>query len=213
MLEQLLNDSRGAIALARAYREGKLPASIGAFAVTAATQHDNIAVRDLFDAFLPDDQRIQRLGDAIDAKQLLNLPGDAKRGQDLFFNAKGLACRNCHRVGQQGKALGPDLSHIAKKLNRAKLLDSLLEPSRDIDPKFVGWLVQTTSGQVLSGLLEKQSDREVVLRDAQGKEHQIAAGDIEEMFPTRTSLMPDRQLRDLTAQQAADLLQWLESLK
>ena len=176
-------------------------------------QHENIAVRDLFDPFLPDDQRIERLGDSIDSKQLLNLAGDANRGRELFLNGKGVSCRNCHRVGQQGKSLGPDLSQIGKKLNRAKLLESLLEPSREIDPKFASWQVLTTSGQVVLGLLEKRTDREVVLRDAEGKEHKLAADDIEDMFPQRTSLMPDRQLQSLTAQQAADLLEWLASLK
>lgn len=213
LLAELLNDPRGAIALARACRESKVPAFIRELSGAAATQHDNIAVRDLFDDFLPDAERIQRLGDAIDAKQLLSVKGDANRGRDLFLNAKGISCRNCHRVGEEGKSFGPDLSQIGKKLNREKLLESLLDPSREIEPKFAGWLVQTTSGQVLTGLLEKQTDQDVVIRDAEGKEHKLAKTDIEEMFPQRTSLMPDRQLRDLTSEQAADLLAWLESLK
>lgn len=213
LIGQLLQESKSALALARAYREGKLPTSIQPLTVTAARQHENIAVRDLFDPFLPDDQRIERLGDSIDPKQLLSLPGDADRGRDLFLNAKGVSCRNCHRVGEAGKALGPDLGQIGKKLDRKKLLESLLEPSREIDPKFASWQVLTTSGQVVSGLIEKRADEEVVLRDAEGKQHKLATGDIEEMFPQRSSLMPDRQLRDLTAQQAADLLEWLASLK
>ncbi len=213
LLAELFSDPRGAIALARACRESKLPAFLKAASVTTATQHENIAVRDLFDPFLPDEERIQRLGDSIDAKQLLSLEGDAGRGRELFLNAKGISCKNCHRIGEEGKPFGPDLNQIGKKLNREKLLESLLEPSREIDPKFAGWLVQTTSGQVLTGLLAKQTDQEVVLRDALGKEHKLAKGDIEEMFPQRTSLMPDRQLRDFTPQQAADLLRWLESLK
>lgn len=213
LVNQLLKDSKGALALAWAYRAGKLPKSIQKLSVDAAIQQESIAVRDLFDPFLPDDQRIERLGDSIDSKQLLSVPGDANRGRDLFLKAKGVSCRNCHRVGKAGKALGPDLNKIGKKLNRTKLLESLLEPSREIDPKFASWQVLTKTGQVVSGLLEKRTDREIVLRDVEGKEHKLAATDIEEMFPQRTSLMPDRQLRDLTAQQAADLLEWLSSLK
>ncbi len=213
LLDELLDDPRGAVALADAERDGRLPASISALVVTAAAKHDNIAVRDLFEPFLPDDQRIERLGDSIDAQQLLQVAGDAGRGRDLFFKAQGIQCRNCHRVGQQGQSVGPDLTQIGKKLNRAKLLESLLEPSREVDPKFAAWLVETDSGKVVSGLLVKRTDEEVVLRDPQNQEHHIAAAEIEEMFPQRTSLMPDRLLRDLTAQQAADLLAWLESLK
>lgn len=213
LLKELLNDPRGAIALARACREAKLSPFLKTLAAATATQHDNIAVRDLFDAFLPDEDRIQRLGDAIDPKYLLGLKGDVTRGRDLFLNAKGISCRNCHKVGEEGKSFGPDLNQVGKKLNREKLIESLLEPSRNIDPKFAGWLVQTAAGQVLTGLLESQNEQEVVLRDAEGKLHKLAKGDIEEMFPQRTSLMPDRQLRDLTSEQAADLLEWLESLK
>ena len=213
LLAELLGDPRGAVGLRRAVTSHKLPASLTKQTIETAALHENIAVRDLFETFLPDYQRIERLGDSIDAQKLLVMPGDVGRGRDLFLNASGVACRNCHKVGTQGKSVGPELTQIAKKLDRAKLLESLLEPSKTIDPKFATWLVQTKSGKVHSGLLIEQSDTEVVLRDAQNTDHRISAAEIEELFRLQTSLMPERLLRDLTPQQAADLLAWLESLK
>ncbi|MBI1311100.1 c-type cytochrome [bacterium] len=210
---ELLSTARGAVALRRALQNDRLTPTLSELVIKAATQHDNIAVRDLFESFIPDDQRIERLGDSINATQLLAMPGDVARGRDLFLNASGVSCRNCHRVGTQGKSVGPELTQIGKRLDRAKLLESLLEPSKTIDPKFATWLVQTSSGKVLSGLLIEQSDTKVILRDAQNKDHEIPADDIEEIFRQRTSLMPERLLRDLTPQQAADLLAWLESLQ
>ena len=53
----------------------------------------------------------------------------------------------------------------------------------------------------------------MVLRDSKGKEIILAAKDVEELRPSRASLMPDGQLADLTAQEAADLIEYLHSLK
>ncbi len=210
---ELLADARGAILLARATREGRLPDSIHDQVLAAATAQDNVAVRDLFEPFLPDDQKIQRLGDSINAKELLQLAGDANRGRDLFLNGKGIQCRNCHRAGSEGKPLGPDLDGVGKRLNREKLLESLLEPSRSIEPKYAAWLIETAEGKVFTGLLVKRTDEEVILRDTQNKEHHFKSDEIDGMYPQRTSLMPERLLREMTAQQVADLLAWLETLK
>jgi hypothetical protein len=56
-------------------------------------------------------------------------------------------------------------------------------------------------------------ERGVVLRTSEGREITVAAWDVEELRPSRASLMPDRQLADLTAQEAADLIEYLASLK
>ncbi|MBM79010.1 MAG: hypothetical protein CMJ78_00250 [Planctomycetaceae bacterium] len=213
LITELLSNSEGAVTLNRALRDGRFPQSINDQIVKLATRHDNIAVRDLFESFVPADQRIARLGDSIDSQALLKVKGDAKRGFDLYLNAQGVSCRNCHKVRNQGRAVGPNLDGIGKKRTRVQLLDSLLTPSKEIEPKFAAWVVRTESGKAFTGLLVERSDERVVLRDPQNKEHQIAAEEIDEMFRQRKSLMPDRLLRDLTAQQAADLLAWLESLK
>lgn len=213
LVNELLADPRGAVALARAERQRRFPPAVQEVLISTATQHESIAVRDLFEPFLPDDQKTERLGDSIDAGKLLQLAGDAERGKDLFLNAKGIQCRNCHRVGKQGKPLGPELTHIGKKLNKEKILENLLDPSRTIDPKFAAWLVETDEGKVFTGLLVRRNDEQIVIRDSQNKELTFEAAHVEGIFPQRKSLMPDRLLRDLTAQQAADLLAWLESLK
>jgi putative heme-binding domain-containing protein len=77
----------------------------------------------------------------------------------------------------------------------------------------VTYLVETTDGKVHTGLLASKTDKEVVLRTAQDKEVRIPAGKVERLAPQRTSLMPELLLRDLTAEQAADLLEFLASLR
>ena len=121
--------------------------------------------------------------------------------------------RNCHRVRKQGKALGPDLDGVAKKNDRRALLESILQPSRKIDPKFRAYLVETVQGRVHTGLLVSKSDKQVVLRDAAGKELRVAAEDVEMIVAQPKSLMPELLVKDMTAQQLADLLAFLETLK
>lgn len=213
LIKELLADPRGAISLLRAQREMRIPEAVSKAVIQAATRHESIAVRDLFEPLLPDDQKTERLGDSIDAGQLLQLTGDAARGQQLFLKGDGIQCRNCHRFGKQGKQLGPDLTQIGKKLTREKILENLLDPSRTIDPKFAAWLVETNEGKVFTGLLVSRNEDEIVIRDSQNKQLRFKTENVDGIFPQRKSLMPDRLLRDLTAQQAADLLAWLASLK
>jgi len=175
--------------------------------------HPDPAIRDLFERFIPEEQRVKRLGDSIKTADILRLSGDAERGKAIFFQTAGLQCKNCHKIGEEGQPLGPDLTQIGKKLDKPKLLESILEPSKTIDPQFVPHLVETREGEVISGLLVRQSDAEVVLKKADGKEAAIAAKEIERLVPQQKSLMPELLLRDMTAQQAADLLEFLSALK
>lgn len=213
LIEELLAAPDSALLLTKAVREQNLPRSITDQVVSAAAAHTNAAVRDLFEVFLPEEQRAKRLGEAIDPKHILALTGDQKRGRHLFHEVATVQCRTCHRIGGQGGELGPDLSTIGKKLTRPKLLESILEPSKEIDPKWTTWLVESSSGRVYTGLLIEQSGEKVVIRDAQNKQYTLRPDEIEGMYPARNSLMPDLLLRDFTAQEVADLLAYLESLK
>ena len=93
------------------------------------------------------------------------------------------------------------------------MLDSILQPSKKVDPKFRAYLVETVQGRVHTGLLVSKSDKAVVLRDATGKDLRVAAEDIEMIVAQPKSLMPELLVKDMTAQQLANLLAFLESLK
>jgi putative heme-binding domain-containing protein len=93
------------------------------------------------------------------------------------------------------------------------LLESIFEPSKTIDPKFQAYIVETKAGRVHSGLLRKRTDEEVVLIDPGGKETRIPASEIELIASQRKSFMPELLLRDMTAQQVADMLAFLSTLK
>jgi putative heme-binding domain-containing protein len=189
-----------------------LPPALHDEVVNAAYAHTDPQIRDLFERFVPAEKRVKRLGSVIDVAQLLAVPGDAERGHALFGSA-ATQCKNCHHVGELGGKLGPELTHIAKTYNRAQVLEKLLDPSKKIDPKFVAYIVRTSNGKSYLGILVEKTDRDVILRDAEDKEIHIPASDVDQMVKQSHSLMPEQQLRDLTAQQAADLLSYLQSLK
>jgi len=213
LLGELLATPEGAMLLARAVRSEGLPAGIQELAVAAAAKHEDLTTRDLFESFLPADLRTKRLGDTVDPADILKLTGDVSAGRDLFAKSTTVQCQSCHKIGDVGKELGPDLSHIGKKLDRAKLLASILEPSQEIDPKFQSWLVETKAGKVFTGLLVRKDDEDVVIRDAKLKELSFKTADLEGVFPLRKSLMPELLLREMTATQVADLIAYLGSLK
>ena len=182
--------------------------AILATAVTAPEE-----VRGLFERFIPADQRPKRLGTKIDPRTILSVKGDAERGRRLFFESSGVQCRSCHAIGGRGDSYGPDLSRIAAKLTRDKLLESILEPSKEIDPKFAGVIVQTDQGAVYSGLLVEKTADAVVLRDAQRAEVRLRAASVQQMATQKTSIMPEQLLQSLTAAEAADLIEFLSTLK
>jgi putative heme-binding domain-containing protein len=131
----------------------------------------------------------------------------------VFFETSGISCKNCHRIDKEGKEIGPDLTLIAKKNDRAQLLESILEPSKRIDPKYVTYLAEAKDGRQAVGILVKKDAEEVVLKDAQDKLVQLPAKELERIVPQSQSLMPDLLVRDMTAQQVADLLAYLSTLK
>jgi putative heme-binding domain-containing protein len=213
LIDPLLASTGSALQLVHALAVAPPPARVREAAVARAAGSESADVRDLFERFLPEEQRVKRLGAVVKPEQILSLPGDAGRGRRLFFEASGVQCRNCHRIGGQGTEVGPDLDQVGKKYDRAQILDNILDPSRQIDPKYLTYLLETKQGQTYTGILVTKDAARVVLKDANNKQVEVRAADVELMVPQQKSLMPDLLLRDLTAEQVADLTAFLSSLK
>ncbi len=169
-------------------------------------------VRDLFEGYLPADRRVKKLGPNPKPATILDRTGDATRGAELFRAARS-QCTNCHQVAGVGKNVGPDLTSIGKTRTRDHLLESLLEPSKKIELPYQAYLLRTVDGRALTGTLVRKTAAETVLKTADGTEVRVAAADIETVQPSRDSLMPAGLLADWTAQEAADLLAYLEARK
>ena len=212
-ISQLLSSTSSALMLATAMGENQLPDGVRTQVLAAAMALPNNQVRELFERFVPDDQRPKRLGSVIRPEQILQKKGNPERGREIFFKSAGLQCASCHRIAGVGSTLGPDLSAIGKKATRAQILESILEPSKFIDPKYVTYLIETTDGKVLTGLLVSKTDQEIVLKMAGDKEIRVPANVVASLLPQQKSLMPELLLRDVTLEQAADLLEFLAGLR
>jgi putative heme-binding domain-containing protein len=211
--EKLLASPKSALFAARKLGRGEMKPAERDELLAAAAKLSAGPVRDLFEGYLPSDEKAGRkLGSNPRPQTILALKGDSGRGEKLFWS-EAAACGNCHKVGDRGKPVGPDLSSIGKMRPREELLESILEPSRRIEPKYATYVAQTADGRSTIGLLVKRDAKEVVLRDGQNQEIILAAKNVESLQPSRTSLMPDGQLTSLTAQEAADLLEYLATRK
>jgi putative membrane-bound dehydrogenase-like protein len=138
--------------------------------------------------------------------------GDAAAGERLFFHPRGPRCYACHRVDGRGEAIGPDLSRVGAALSRDKLIDSILEPSKEIAPAFTTWIIVTRDGKTRTGLIvDVGFDSTLTLADAQGKREVIQRLDVEERVASPVSIMPADLHTRMTRQEFQDLLAFLES--
>ena len=212
VIDRLLQTSSGALDLMTALEERRLPESVRALVLTQVAAHPQPNVRDLFERFLAPEQRVKRLGTDFKPETLLAMKGDAKQGREIFFELGGGLCRQCHQVNGEGENLGPDLSRIATKYDRAATLEQIIHPSKSIEPQYVTYLLKTAK-EDYTGFIVNRTDREIVLKDAQKQEVRVRAADVKKLSPQAVSTMPEGLLSGLTAQQAADLLEYLATLK
>jgi putative heme-binding domain-containing protein len=143
---------------------------------------------------------------------LRNGRGDTAAGERLFFHPRGPRCYACHRVDGRGEAIGPDLSHVGAALGRDKLIESILEPSKEIAPAFATWVIMTRDGKTRTGMIVDVSfESTLTVADAQGKREVIRRLDVEERAASPISIMPADLHARMTRQEFLDLLAFLES--
>jgi putative heme-binding domain-containing protein len=140
--------------------------------------------------------------------------GNPVAGERVFFHASGPRCASCHQIDGRGGKVGPDLSAIGAALNRERLIESILEPSKEIAPRFVSWNITTRDGKLHTGVIvDEGPNSTVTVADAQGKLETLQRQDIEERVALTTSLMPDNLPELMTPQEFLDLLAFLGERK
>ncbi len=207
--ERLVGTTGGALVLLRLIDEDRLSPELTRAIVAKASTHPDANVRVLFEKFIPPEQRPKKLGKEITADQILAIAGDAERGRQIFFKSSAAQCNACHAVQGFGSTIGPELSKIGAKYERRALLETILDPSKAIAPEYVPYVLVTKDGRVFAGFLVERADDHVVVKDIKNQQIRVAADDIEALVEQQTSLMPQLVLSEVTAQDAADLLEFL----
>jgi putative heme-binding domain-containing protein len=201
--------SSSALALAHALTHPSISVATKERIAETAVKSSNPLVHELFDRFLLPEARTV-VSQAIAPKQeVLALKGDAKHGAALITDAARLSCLQCHQFQNTGRAFGPPLKQAALNKSRAELYDNILEPSRQIAPEYVLYTVDAGEDEQLSGIIVKQTDNEIILRDATATDRSIPRKSVKSLTPQKLSAMPEGLLAGLPAQDVADLLEAL----
>ena len=122
-----------------------------------------------------------------------------------MFWAAATSCTSCHRVGDQGGKVGPELTRVAKCLTPEEIVESLYWPARAVKPEYRATALLLADGRVLQGIVREEAAGAVVLVDAGGKSHRVATDGIEERTEVG-SLMPANVFTSLPAEDRRDLV-------
>jgi putative heme-binding domain-containing protein len=139
--------------------------------------------------------------------------GNSHRGLVVFSSAKS-ACISCHKIGEQGGSVGPDLLKLAKDRKPHEVIASILWPKHEIKPEYAAQMVVTDDGNTHRGYIVSRDEQQIVLRDPtrpDAKDKLIAIDSIDFEQPIGT-LMPDNLLATMSTEQARDLFRFLLDL-
>ncbi len=153
-------------------------------------------------------QFFTRNGQTLKLDFVTRMAGNVDKGKDIF----GLYCANCHKIGEKGAEIGPDLSNIHKKFDKLGLLDAIINPSANIVFGYETWNITTKKGQTYIGFLVGEG-KTISLKDMGGQLINIKAEDIKSKVKMEKSLMPDPTSLGLKEQDLANLVGYLQGLE
>lgn len=149
---------------------------------------------------------------AID-QQLANVQQENRSSsRSLGLQAlEAAACLKCHQFGERGTHVGPDLTGVAKRFDGRALLESIIEPSRQIDPKYLNTAYLLANGKVIAGRTVGVSRSQLVIEtDAlTGRTETVERSEIEQSSPAELSPMPQGLLNTLSRDEVLALVRLL----
>ena len=135
-----------------------------------------------------------------------------KLGVDLQVGAKQFAdrCALCHKLGEQGKVVGPQLEGAGAR-GILRLCEDILWPDRNVDEAFKMTMMVLDGGESVSGLVSDRTTESLLLTDQTGKQRRILLSDIEHEKPSKLSLMPGNFDELMTDAELASLIGYLRN--
>ena len=134
--------------------------------------------------------------------------GDVARGKEVFRRV----CSGCHRIGDMGSAVGPDLVNLGGRLAKGNLLTQILDPNASIAAGYEEYLIETVDRRNITGILVEDSTTSVTLRRKEGHQDTVLRSNIARMRASTVSAMPEGHEREITSEQMSDLLEYLQNL-
>ena len=148
---------------------------------------------------------LSKRADVIAAyKEALTLRGDVERGRTIFRKN----CSACHRREGVGEQVGADLAGVQDK-GAEFLLVNILDPNREVLPKFLAYQAQTDDGRTVTGMLTSETATSLTLRRLDGTSVTILRTNLESLRSTGLSFMPEGLETQIPTAQMADLIAYL----
>jgi putative heme-binding domain-containing protein len=214
LFSAFLQRKNGAAVLAAVLRDQKLPADVAKLGVRAVqvTGHDEPQLI----AALTRSGGLTAGPRVLSAQQMKQLiddvrqHGDPQRGE-MIYRRKDLNCLKCHALAGAGGQVGPDLASIGASAPMDYIIESLLQPNKAIKENYHSLIVATKEGRILTGIKVRETESDLVLRDADDRELVIPLRSIEERA-IGGSLMPEGLADPLTHAEFIDLVRFLSEL-
>jgi putative heme-binding domain-containing protein len=200
----MIEEISGARLLVSLVVEEKLPEAIMETIALPMLSHANREIRSMsrgvFD--MPENN-------GYSIKNIATYIGNTDGGKSLF----NLKCSSCHRIGDEGQNIGPNLTRIGGKFDKLGLLDALINPSASIGFGYEQILIKTHDDQVFNGFVLSRNKVSVVLQDIAGQRQTIPLETISSEQALQSSIMPDPASLDINEQSLADLTAYLLTCK
>jgi putative heme-binding domain-containing protein len=140
--------------------------------------------------------------------------GDPREGHKQFFNLQGKAqCAKCHSVSGEGGRIGPAMDRIASRRAPEFIMESILQPSKEIAPEYETIAVATKDGLVITGVRINETNFSIQLHEENGRFQSLLKRNLEEVKVLKKSLMPENFAEVLTVKELHDLFAYLMSLE
>jgi putative heme-binding domain-containing protein len=166
---------------------------------------DDPAIRTRAEARFTDAGVVTRAEVLAQLKPAIQLAGNPEKGRLQYQNL----CAQCHTMGTEGFAVGPDLTEISRK-GPETLLSDLFDPNAAVNTEYLGYTIDDEEGDVFTGILTLETEALVTLRQSGGQDLVLPRTRIATMSSSGLSLMPEGLETGLSLQDVADLLSFLQ---
>jgi putative membrane-bound dehydrogenase-like protein len=171
------------------------------------TAHRTKSLRDLANQVFGEQTNADREKVIEGFQPALKLSGNSQQGQILF----GTACVVCHKIGETGNAVGPDLTALTDR-SPAAMLVAILDPNRAVEDKFISYTAALKGDEEYTGLIVEETSSGIKLADATGVQHALSRARLTSLSSSGLSLMPEGFESAFTHQAMADLLAYVGSV-
>jgi len=181
-------------------------AELGAANVNLLTKHKNKEIQQRAKKLLISAIPADRGKVLAEYQQALKIKADPQRGRRLFEKT----CSTCHRIGEIGVEIGPDIAD-SRTRQPAALLNDILNPNGAIDANYVSYTVLTNDGKTVTGIIAAETASSVTIKQPEGKMVTLLRQDIDEVISNGVSLMPEGLEKNLDLQSMADLISFIKN--